>query len=82
MKKVLNLVPVAIYVLFESIFVAALISAVWFFGFKDIREHLSFTINYFQFVGIVWSAKMILNNMLAIAINTSIEPINNEGEEQ
>lgn len=82
MKKVLNLVPVAIYILFESIFVAALISVIWFFGFKDIREQLSFSINYFQFIGIVWSVKMILNNMLAIAINTNIEPINNDGEEQ
>lgn len=77
-KGILNIVPVLFYLLLESVFIAAIISTIWFFLFIDIRKLLGFDINFFQILAIVWSAKMILTNLFSISFN--MIPINEENE--
>lgn len=77
-KGILNIVPVVLYLLLESVFIAAIISTIWFFLFIDIRNLLGFQINFFQILAFVWSAKMILTNLFSISFN--INTINEENE--
>lgn len=66
-KGILNLIPVAFYILIESVFISLIISTIWILLF---RNQFNISLNYFQILGVVWSIKMILNNMLAISINS------------
>lgn len=86
-KGFLGIIPVALYILLESIFVGIIVLLIWAIGFKDIipmyinGEHIT----YLHIVGLIWGIKLTLNNVLGLSFATtysmeenSNDKINNE----
>jgi hypothetical protein len=75
LKSLFFVVPVMIYYFIESLITAAFVSFVWRFL---LAEQLNTHIGYFQWVGIIWIAKVLLFDIFKTTVIQNDVSKNNE----
>lgn len=83
LKALLNLVPVSLYYLVESLFIGLIASVVWILFFGDVQAIMPFTLTYLKFVSVVWLYKLTKSDLMSISLQSlpQEENVNNNEEE-